>query len=86
MLTKVLYVSLSVCFILLFFNKTGWLLKYEAYRPFWLPSGTCFFCLGFWISAFITAEIQLVNFNWYNFAIPFLSSVVINFIMISSTK
>lgn len=86
LLEKTVIISLIVCFIILFLNKTGWLLKYEAYRPYWLPAGTCYFCLGWWMSLFISVEIFLVTFRIENFAIPFLAAPLINFVMMSSTK
>ena len=48
-LLNVLFFGLLATFILSVLNKTRLLEKYELYRLIWMPEGSCFFCLSWWL-------------------------------------
>lgn len=64
-----------VSFLLVVAHKWELLDIYDATRKTWMPSGGCYFCLGFWLSVIV----QAITFSpvWLALpAAPFVSLIV----------
>lgn len=61
MLEAVIILALEVSFLLILAKKWGLLETYEATRKKWMPSGDCYFCLGWWLSWVVVLISQLTN-------------------------
>lgn len=73
--------SILICAI-----KWGWLDEYEVRRLPWMPSGGCYFCLGFWLTVIkFTLLYAVSGWEWscvinilgYGFfSAPFINMIV----------
>jgi len=78
--TIIILALLSAC-LLQCFKKWGWLDFYEAVRKKWMPSGSCYLCLGFWITVFIALPVYwlfALNVQWLLY--PFCAAPIINYL------
>lgn len=86
MIEKIIYIALASSFVLMLLVKTGALDYYAATRRSWMPAGDCFFCFGWWLSCLGAFILFMWELNFCDLLIPFFSAVIVNFVMINSTK
>lgn len=66
--------------LLMCFRKWGWLDYYEAVRKPWMPSGSCFLCLGFWLTIITALPVYWLfslHLDWVLY--PFCAATLINY-------
>lgn len=77
-------ISLFTCTLMICFQKWGVLEYYESHKKTWMPK-RCDFCIGFWISFFLTIIVLFQDVFLYGgyqlLIIPFLCASLNRFLL-----
>ena len=69
--------------IIIIITKWGFIEFYETYKPDFLPTNLCLFCVGFWLSVLIISFYQIIETNLFYFISCFISASLSRFLIVN---